>query len=137
MVTVTPVQLFGQDERGENFSWHSDRTGDFILCYRKAGSSSGQHYHSGKSDYKNPEILFLLNGTAEMHWCPLEGREITVTAIQSPARIEVPANIWHQLIAVTDCCFIELNSLEDVQKDSVRIWREEFEKIIQENNQRK
>lgn len=130
MVKVTPVQLSGEDERGSNYEWNTDRSGDFILCYRKAGSSSGQHYHEGKADYKNPEILYLLTGKATIDWCPLDGNRIETIQIEAPARIEVQINVWHQLIAVTDCCFIELNSLADVRKDSIRIWRDEFEKMI-------
>ncbi len=110
--------------------WNCQRTGDFMLCYRNAGSSSGQHYHEGISANKNPEIMYLFSGTAAIHWCPLGGSEIIVTEVSAPARVEVPINIWHQLIAVTDCCFIELNSMEDVQKDSVRVWREDFENLI-------
>ena len=130
MIKVTPIQLVGADDRGSNYEWSTDRTGDFILCYRKAGSSSGQHYHEGKSDYKNPEVLFLLSGEASIHWCPLGEHEIKTTTATAPARIEVPINIWHQLVADTDCCFIEMNSMNDVRKDSVRIWRDEFEKMI-------
>ena len=131
MIKVTSLDLLGADDRGSGYLWNSDRrTGDFMVCYRNAGSSSGQHYHEGKSDNKNPEVLFLFTGKAAIHWCPLGGNEIVVTEVAAPARVEVPANVWHQLIAVTDCCFIELNSLEDVQKDSVRVWREDFEKMI-------
>lgn len=130
MITVSPVTLCGSDERGSNYLWESTRSGQFMLCYRNAGSSSGQHYHTGISANKDPEIMYLFSGTAELHWCPLDGREITVTVINAPARVEVPVNIWHQLMAVTDCCFIELNNMEDVQKDSVRVWRADFEKQI-------
>ena len=130
MIKITPIQLFGEDDRGSNYQWSSHRTGDFILCYRKAGSSSGQHYHQGNSNYKNPEILFLFSGRAVIHWCPLNGSKIETLYADAPARIEVPINVWHQFVAETDCCFIELNSLEDVKKDSVRIWREDFEKMI-------
>ncbi|MBW8687724.1 hypothetical protein [Chitinophaga rhizophila] len=130
MVKVTHVQLSGADDRGSNYEWNTDRSGDFILCYRNAGSSSGQHYHEGKADYKNPEVLYLLTGKATIDWCPLDGDKIESTQIEAPARIEVQVNVWHQLIAVTDCCFIELNSLADVRKDSVRIWRDEFVKMI-------
>jgi len=130
MVTVTPLELLGQDERGANYIWSSDRTGDFMMCFRKAGSSSGQHYHEGKSAYKNPEILFVMTGQAELHWCPLGEKEIRVTPITAPAKVVVAINIWHQLVAVTDCALIEMNSIADVQQDSVRIWREEFERML-------
>ena len=130
MIKVTALEQFGADDRGSGYFWDCSRTGNFLLCYRNAGSSSGQHYHEGKSPNKAPEILYLFTGKVEIHWCPLSEKEIKVETIDAPARIEIPVNIWHQLIAVTDCCFIELNSLEDVQKDSVRIWRDDFEKMI-------
>jgi len=130
MVTVTPLALIGQDDRGASYTWDASRTGQFIMCFRNAGSSSGQHYHEGKSDNKNPEILYLTSGKAALHWCPLGEKEIHVTEIIAPARVEVPVNVWHQLIAITDCSFLELNSLEDVQQDSIRIWREDFEKML-------
>jgi hypothetical protein len=130
MIKITPLKSIGTDDRGSGYEWTSHRTGDFILCYRNAGSSSGQHYHEGNSNYKNPEILFLFSGKAAIHWCPLGGSKIEVLYADAPARIEVPINVWHQFIAETDCCFIELNSLEDVRKDSVRIWRDDFEKMI-------
>lgn len=130
MIKITPLQSIGADDRGSGYEWSSDRTGDFIVCYRNAGSSSGQHYHEGKSDNKNPEVLYLFSGKASIHWCPLDGNAIEIAYADAPARIEVPVNVWHQFIAETDCCFIELNSLADVQKDSVRIWRDDFEKMI-------
>ncbi|NIG54325.1 hypothetical protein [Chitinophaga sp. Cy-1792] len=130
MIYVTPISLQGEDERGSNYMWNCQRTGDFMLCYRNAGSSSGQHYHEGHSDNKNPEVMYLFSGKAEIHWCPLDGNEIVTTEITAPCRVEIPVLIWHQLIAVTDCCFIELNSMDDVRKDSIRVWREDFEKMI-------
>lgn len=124
---IRPLRLVGEDDRGRNYEWECFRTGSFILCYRNAGSSSGQHYHQGNADYKNPEIMYLLSGTAEIHWCPLSESDIRVETVTAPARVEIPVNIWHQLIAVTDCSFMELNTLDDVFIDSVRVWREDFE----------
>lgn len=130
MIKVTPLELMGADDRGSGYFWDCNRTGNFLVCYRNAGSSSGQHYHEGKSEYKNPEVLYLFTGKAAIHWCALGGHEIVTTEVTAPVRVEVPVNVWHQLVAITNCCFIELNSLEDVQKDSVRVWREDFEKMI-------
>jgi hypothetical protein len=131
MIKITPLELCGTDDRGSSLQWSSEgRSGNFIVGYRHAGSSSGQHYHEGKSDNKNPEILFLFSGKVAIHWCALDGHKIETVYAEAPARIEVPVYVWHQLIAETDCCFIELNSLDDVQKDSIRIWREDFEKMI-------
>ncbi|RAJ06818.1 hypothetical protein LX64_01945 [Chitinophaga skermanii] len=127
MIKIAPLIVQGQDERGSNYNWDCNRTGNFILCYRNAGSTSGQHYHEGKSDNKNPEIMYLLSGTAKMHYCALSSTNIETIEFSAPARIEIPILIWHELEAVTDCSFIELNSLDDVKVDSVRIWRKDFE----------
>jgi hypothetical protein len=97
-----------------------------MLCYRNAGSSSGQHYHSGNSDYKNPEIMYLLSGKAALHWCPIEETAMRTDVIEAPARVEIPIRIWHQLEAISDCSFIELNTIEDGRMDSVRVWRDDF-----------
>ncbi len=125
-ITITPLELRGEDNRGKNFDWQTFRTGTFILCYRNAGSSSGQHYHLGNSEYKNPEIMYLLSGKAYLHWCPLEENELRTDVIEAPAKVEIPVRIWHELEAITDCSFIELNTLDDVKIDSVRVWRDDF-----------
>lgn len=125
-IIITPLELKGEDNRGRNYEWATFRTGTFILCYRNAGSSSGQHYHNGHSDYKNPEIMYLLSGRAAIHWCPIEETAIRTDVVEAPARVEIPVRIWHELEAITDCSFIELNTLEDVKIDSVRVWRDDF-----------
>ncbi|RPE05920.1 hypothetical protein EGT74_26555 [Chitinophaga lutea] len=125
-IIITPLELRGEDERGRNYEWQTFRTGTFVLCYRNAGSSSGQHYHTGASDYKNPEIMYLLSGKAAIHWCPIEETVLRTVEVEAPARVEIPIRIWHQLVAVTDCSFMELNTMEDVRMDSVRVWRDDF-----------
>lgn len=125
-ISITPLNLIGSDDRGQGYEWQTFRTGTFILCYRNAGSSSGQHYHEGNSDYKNPEIMYLLSGKVALHWCPITESELRTETIEAPARIEIAIHIWHELEALTDCSFIELNTLDDVKQDSVRIWRNDF-----------
>ena len=69
MIKVIPIYQIGADERGSTYTFDMDRTGEFILGFRKAGSSSGRHYHKGRSSYKRPEkfinnsgfIVFLFN----------------------------------------------------------------------------
>ncbi|ATL48552.1 hypothetical protein COR50_16050 [Chitinophaga caeni] len=126
MIQVETLELQGQDERGSNYNWDCSRKGNFILCYRKAGTTSGQHYHEGKNANKNPEIMFLLEGECWMHWSHLEQRKIESIRVKAPARIEIPSMLWHELEAISDCTFIELNSIADVREDSIRVWREDF-----------
>jgi hypothetical protein len=48
----------------------------------------------------------------------LESGEVEVIA---PARVLIPAGIWHQTTAKTDIIFIELNSLADGSEDTYRL----------------
>lgn len=129
-IKVSPLELSGADDRGANYNWECERTGTFMFCTRKAGSTSGQHYHEGKRANKNPEVQFLLSGQANVHYCGLHEKEIRTLLVTAPARIELPILVWHELEAVTDCLLVEMNSLEDVRNDSVRIWRKDFEERI-------
>lgn len=120
-VRISSLSLIGKDARGETLQVQNDRSGDFILAYRKSGSSSGRHYHNGISAYKDPEILILLSGEALIRWRNIAEEEIKEIKVIAPAKIEIDINIWHELIALTDCSFWEMNSLKDVQEDSVRV----------------
>ncbi|MCK7554613.1 hypothetical protein MKQ70_06185 [Chitinophaga sedimenti] len=129
-IKISALELLGSDDRGANYNWDCNRIGTFMMCTRKAGSTSGQHYHEGKSGNKNPEIQFLVTGTVKIHYCGIHEKVIKVAVATAPARIEIPILLWHEVEAVTDCVLMEMNSLQDVQQDSVRIWRKDFEERI-------
>lgn len=120
-IEVSPLSLINQDERGSTFRIENDRSGGYILAYRKAGSSSGRHYHTGRSKNKDPEILYLLSGEAFIRWRRLDEKEVKEIKVTSPSKVTIPVNIWHELVPISDCSFWEMNSLEDVQRDSVRV----------------
>ena len=120
-VKVSALSLVSEDERGATFEIINERTGNFILAYRKAGSSSGRHYHMGRSFYKDPEILYLLSGEAVIRWRRIDEKEIKEIKVTSPAKVEIAINIWHELIPLSDCSFWEMNSLNDVRGDSIRV----------------
>ncbi len=128
-IEVQKLSLIGEDERGQTFHIQNKRSGNFILAYRKVGSSSGRHYHRGKAAYKDPEILYLLSGSARIRWCGLSENVVREKVVQSPAKVIFPVNVWHELVAETDCSFWEMNSLEDVQKDSIRIEENKLDSI--------
>lgn len=126
-VEIMSLSLINKDERGGTFTIENDRSGNFILAYRKAGSSSGRHYHQGASPYKNPEILYLLSGEALIRWRRLEETAVKEIKVTAPVKVIIAVDIWHELVALSDCSFWEMNSLEDVKKDSIRV-EEEKEK---------
>lgn len=120
-VQISPIDLKALDERGALHFFSTDRTGEFLLVYRNAGSVSGQHYHKGKSPGKNPEDMLLVQGKANLHWKDLKtNKEETITLV-APTRVLIQAHVWHELTAITDIVFIELNSLAEGSEDTYRL----------------
>ena len=120
-VQVQTIDVKAVDERGALHYFGTDRTGEFLLVYRNAGTISGQHYHKGISAGKNPEDMLLVQGKAYLHWKDLVTSEEKTIELIAPIRVKIPANIWHELIAVSDIVYIELNSLSDGSEDTHRI----------------
>ncbi|MCX6203020.1 MAG: hypothetical protein NTY43_01845 [Bacteroidetes bacterium] len=120
-VTISKIEVKAIDERGALHYFSTNRSGEFLLVYRKAGSVSGQHYHTGKSAGKNPEEMLLVQGTLTMNWKNLGTGETGTVNIEAPSRVVIQANIWHEVKALTDIIFIELNSLVDGSEDTYRL----------------
>jgi len=120
-IEITKIDLKAVDERGALHYFSTDRSGEFLLVYRNKGSISGQHYHKGISANKNPEDMLLVQGSLLLQWKEIEGTEIGEVEVVAPARVLIPAGIWHQVTAQTDIVFIELNSLADGSEDTYRL----------------
>ena len=117
-VSISNIDVKVIDERGALHYFNTDRNGEYLLVYRKAGTISGQHFHKGKSANKNPEDMLLVQGEIELHWKDLSTQKESTIAVSSPSRILIPANIWHEVKALSDIIFIELNSLADGNEDT-------------------
>lgn len=120
-VKINQIDVKAIDERGALHYFNTDRTGEFLLVYRKAGTVSGQHYHKGVSAGKNPEDMLLVQGSATLHWKDLKTNKEETIEIIAPVRVLIQANTWHELIAKTDIVFVELNSLVDGSEDTHRL----------------
>lgn len=118
MVTITPLDKVGADDRGFTYEYFHERYGRHMVCFRKAGSVSGRHYHKGLSLTKDPEILILASGTLTLNWKNINTQSKESFFIEAPVKIEIQPYIWHELIAFTDCTFIELNSLSEHEADT-------------------
>ncbi len=122
MVNVYPLLKVAEDERGPTHYINTDRSGQFVCGYRKKGSVSARHYHKGLSIGKNPEELILFSGTIRIRWFDVRDKTISGEEIvKAPARVVVVPWAWHEVIAETDTIFLELNTLEDGQKDTFRL----------------
>ena len=120
-VSVSKIDIKAIDERGALHYFNTNRTGEFLLVYRKAGTISGQHYHKGKSPGKNPEEMLLLQGSITMNWKNLQTKVSDTIIIEAPSRVIIEANVWHEVKALTDIIFIELNSLVEGSEDTYRL----------------
>ncbi|HRH47516.1 MAG TPA: hypothetical protein PLP23_02120 [Panacibacter sp.] len=121
MIQVKPLHKIGEDARGETHVFDMDRTGQFIVAHRKAGSLSGRHYHKGRSPYKNPETLIIMNGEATINWVNAKGTEKGSVKVYSPSFVYIDAWIWHEVVADTDMVLYELNSLADGNGDTFQL----------------
>lgn len=121
MYRIIPITEKAADERGSTHYFHTDRTGEFIIAYRKAGSKNGRHYHKGTAPSKNPEQIIIMQGTATLTCYDVRDQREATVQVQAPVLIEIEPWIWHQVVADTDIIVFELNGLEDAKDDTFRL----------------
>ena len=114
---ITQLQPKGSDERGSTTEYLHERSGKQLLLFRKAGTINGRHYHKGISPAKDPEIFIVAHGTCKVSWRHINSSELETQEVTGPAQLEVPPYIWHEVEPVTDCVFLELNSIEEHAAD--------------------
>jgi dTDP-4-dehydrorhamnose 3,5-epimerase-like enzyme len=120
-VTISTIPIKAEDERGALHYFATDRSGEYLLVYRNKGSISGQHYHKGLHRGKNPEDMLLLSGSIQLDWKDLTNDTSGSDQVNAPSRITISPNVWHQVEAITDIIFIELNSLQEGSEDTYRL----------------
>jgi dTDP-4-dehydrorhamnose 3,5-epimerase-like enzyme len=116
---IKDLHFVGENDRGTTYEFENSRRGVQTLGLRKAGSINGRHYHEGKSNTKNPEIFILMHGRMEVHARNLMTKEEMTTIIDSPKILEIHPMVWHEIKAITDIVFIELNSIKEHAADTV------------------
>jgi hypothetical protein len=119
-VIITPLHAVAKDERGSSYAYHLKNRSDFVFLTRKAGSTSGNTYHKGKSAGTNPKTIVLLVGEMEFSYRHIDESACHVVKIEKPSIIEVSPRITHAVKAVTDIHFLECNSLAEIQRDRHR-----------------
>ena len=117
-IKVQDLRFIGESDRGSTYEFDCDRQGPFTIGFRKAGSVNGRHYHEGRSSQKGPEVFILLHGTMDVYARNLQTGEEMRNAYQAPVQLEISPNVWHEIVAVTDITFIELNSIAEHSKDT-------------------
>jgi hypothetical protein len=117
-VRTKAIQLLSENEKSSTYLFNNELGKEYILAYRKAGSVSGNHYHSGKSDGKNPERLLLLSGNAKLEWRKINSEVWQSCDLVAPCMVEIESNTIHILSALSDISFLEFNSLEEHKQDT-------------------
>lgn len=120
-VTIIPIQKIGEDQRGSTHVFDTDRTGEFIIAYRKKGSLSGRHYHKGRSANKRPEKIIIMQGQATVNWIDIQTGEKGFAKAIAPAMVCIEPWVWHEVLADEDIVVFELNALADGQGDTFQL----------------
>lgn len=121
MVEIIPIEKIGEDDRGSTHAFETDRTGQFMIAYRKAGSLSGRHYHKGLSIHKNPEKIIIMRGNATINWLDVNGAKKGKVEVKAPAMVLIQPWAWHEVVAETDLIVLELNGRYDSIDDTFRL----------------
>lgn len=121
MIEIIPIAKIAEDERGATHYFDTDRTGQFIIGYRKSGSISARHYHKGLAKGKNPEQVIIMSGQATVNWFDVNGTAKGSDKLVAPAMLIVYPFTWHEVIADTDIVMLELNALADGREDAFRL----------------
>jgi len=121
MVNTISIEKIGEDERGCTHAFNTDRTGQFMIAYRKAGSLSGRHYHKGLSHNKNPEKIIIMQGAATINWFDVNGSEKGSVEVKAPVMVVIQPWAWHEVAADTDLVVLELNGPADGPSDTFQL----------------
>jgi len=119
-VEIQSLEMIGQNGFGKTMKIDLNQKAEGLLAYRKAGSVSGRHFHKGQSAGKSPEKLALVSGVARLKCHNLTTREHEEYHLRSPLMVQISPMVWHELTALTDIVFVEMNSIEEHAQDTFR-----------------
>lgn len=117
-VKIIDLPLVGETDKGTTFKAHNEYQEDFLLINRKAGTLNGCHFHKGFAFSKAPEILYMIQGEADLYCEDLQSGQEAHFQLKPHSRVEIFPWVWHELKAQSDITFLEMNSLEAHQKDT-------------------
>lgn len=83
------IKLIKDKKEGKNY-----QADDFKIYYRYKDMVAGDNSENVK------ELIYLITGKAEITI------EDSVTTLEAPAKIEIPAKTYHKIKALTDIAFV-------------------------------
>ena len=113
---ITPLR---PDDRGPALGFEIHSSEYLVVLRRKKGTVSGLHYHKGLCCSKNPEVFYLVSGTARIVVQDIQSGTSEEHTLGEDTLIEIPAWVYHEVHALTDIVLLELNRFkEDFRKDT-------------------
>lgn len=90
------------------WEWHISDGRQISVYKRKAGEVFGGHFHTGTDPSKNPERFLIVAGTVQMI-CSRGQKKTThlLDAKKCPIEFMIYPYTYHEVIAKTDCLYIE------------------------------
>ena len=65
--------------------------------------------------------MILVQGSLMMQWKNILTQQNGTLRVEAPAKVTIEANVWHEVKALTDIIFIELNSLAEGSEDTYQL----------------
>ncbi len=123
LVSITKINPPREDDRGNAYFFDVRESTYIVVINRKQGTVSGVHYHKGNTKSKSPEIFYLAAGKIKLLARDIKTKQQEEYELEANHKIEVPANIYHEVHALTDIILIEFNvEKEDFAADTVSSW---------------
>ena len=94
------------DAKGDIINIEADAV-EIPVFYRKKGTVFGNHYHTGKDESKNPELIYFLKGKIRFIAKNISTGEKDEMELESPFELVIDPNIAHAYVALEDVIFIE------------------------------
>ncbi|MFH1276080.1 MAG: hypothetical protein ABIH82_03135 [Candidatus Woesearchaeota archaeon] len=112
-VKIIDLEVVKENEKGTTFQFENRQVPKVLLIKRKQGTISGKHYHTGKNPLKDPETFMILDGEAEVILKNIKTKEEFKEIYKKPVMFKLDPYVYHEIRALTDIIFIDMNSIED------------------------
>ena len=118
--TVEPISSV-ENAKGSMFKDEITGSTELIFLKRKKGVVAGKHYHEGKAECKNPEILYVLSGKFELIVRDVNTGDEEKQIVSAPAKLTFWPFVYHELVMLEDVIMVELGHDFDKHNDVVKV----------------
>lgn len=117
-IEFLPLERLGANASGSTYSFRGRPTSHYLLGFRQKGSLSGNHYHTGTQEAKNPEHFILVQGLAHFSWRSTSEESWNHRTVEGPILVRIYPQVVHLVEALSDLVFLELNGIDAHRADT-------------------